>query len=129
MTLRIAIWDSMTSECQTYMTSLSLSRPRAFVRVNAIFRLKPGFHIVVSVVRKKVISQLQLYGNLPYKCSIQKKRQIQLVRDRMNSICPMNFFRTTDTTIWKPGFTEIRNLCCRRENHSTSCLPPSKYSC
>ena len=21
----------------------------------------------------------------------------------MNSICPMNFFRTTDTTIWKPG--------------------------
>ena len=28
---------------------------------------------------------------------------------RMNSICAMNFFRstdTTDTTIWKPGFTE-----------------------
>ena len=30
----------------------------------------------------------------------------------MNSICPMNFFRTTDTTdttditIWKPGFTD-----------------------
>ena len=41
------------------------------------------------------------------KCSIQQKRQIQrVVRDRMNSICPMNFFRTTDTTdatIWKPG--------------------------
>ena len=61
--------------------------------------LKPGFHIVVSVVsvvsvvRKKFIGQLQIYGNLPYKCSIQKKRQIQLfVRDRMNSICPMNFF-------------------------------------
>ena len=77
-----------------------------------------GFHIVVSVVsvvRKKFIGQLQLYGNLPCKCSIQKKRQIQLfVRDRMNSLCPMNFFRmtdttdTTDTTIWKPGF-----------NHST----------
>ena len=40
----------------------------------------------------------------------KKKRQIQLVvRDRMNSICPMNFFGTadttdtTDTTIWKPG--------------------------
>ena len=73
--------------------------------------LKPGFHIVVSavsVVRKKFIGQLQLCGNLPYKCSIQKKRQMQLrlfVRDRMNSICPMNFFRTTDTTdttIWKP---------------------------
>ena len=70
---------------------------------------KPGFHIVlsvVSVVRKKFIGQLQLYGNLPYKCSIQKKRQMQLfVRDRMISICPMNFFRTTDTTdttIWKP---------------------------
>ena len=44
---------------------------------------------------------------LPYKCSMQKKRQIQLVvRDRMNSICPMNFLRTTDTTdttIWKPS--------------------------
>ena len=32
-------------------------------------------------------------------------------RDRMNSICPMNFFRTTDTTdttdttIWKPGLS------------------------
>ena len=64
----------------------------------------------MSVVRKKFIGQLQLYGNLPYKCSIHKKRQIQLVvRDRMNSLCPMNFFRTTDTTdttdttIWKPG--------------------------
>ena len=38
---------------------------------------------------------------------LEKKRQIQLfVRDRMNFICPMNFFRTTDTTdttIWKPG--------------------------
>ena len=40
----------------------------------------------------------------------QKKRRIQLVvQDRMNSACPMNFFRTTDTTdttdttIWKPG--------------------------
>ena len=47
--------------------------------------LKPGFHIVVSVVsvvsivRKKFIGQILLYGNLPYKCSIQKKRQIQLV--------------------------------------------------
>ena len=44
--------------------------------------------------------------------TIQKKRQIQVfVLDRMNSICPMKFFRTTDTTdttdttIWKPGFT------------------------
>ena len=32
----------------------------------------------------------------------------------MNSICPMNFFRTTDTTdttdttIWKPGFRELK---------------------
>ena len=72
--------------------------------------LKPGFHIVVSVVsvvsviRKKFIGQIQLYGNLPYKCSMQKKPQIQLVvRDRMNSNCPMNSFRTIDTTIWKPG--------------------------
>ena len=61
---------------------------------------KPGFHIVlsvvsvVSVVRKKLIGQIQLYGNLPYKCSVQKKWQIQLVvvRDRRNSICSMNFF-------------------------------------
>ena len=57
---------------------------------------------------KKFIGQIQLYGNLPYNCSIQQKRQIQLVvRDRMNSIGPMNFFRTTDTTIWKPGFTVL----------------------
>ena len=53
--------------------------------------------------------ETRLNGNLPYKCSIQQKRQIQLVvRDRMNSICPMNFFRTTDTTgttIWKPGYS------------------------
>ena len=79
--------------------------------VRSPIKLKPGFHIVVSVVpvvRKKIIGQLQLYGNLPLKCSIQlKKRQIQLVvRDRIHPICPMNFFRTThttDTTIWKPG--------------------------
>ena len=76
-------------------------------------RLKTGFHIVVSVVsvvRKKLTGQIQLYGNLPYNCSIQQKWQIQrVVRDRMNSICPMNFFRTadtTDTTIWKPGLIE-----------------------
>ena len=74
-------------------------------------RVKPGFHIVVSVVsvvRKQFLEQI-LYGNLPYKCSMQKKRQIHfVVRDRMNSICPMNFFRTTDTTdttIWKPGLS------------------------
>ena len=43
---------------------------------------------------------------------MQKKRQIHLdVRDGMNSICPMNSFRTTDTTdttdttIWRPGFS------------------------
>ena len=66
---------------------------------------------------KNIIGQIQLYGNLPYKCSIQKKRQIQLVvRDRMNSICPMNFFRTTDktdttdTTIWKPGY-RMNSIC------------------
>ena len=32
----------------------------------------------------------------------------------MNSICPMNFFRTTDTTdttIWKPGFRVIKACC------------------
>ena len=79
--------------------------------VRSPIKLKPGFHIVVSVVRKKIIGQLQLYGNLPLKCSIQlKKRQIQLVvRDRIHPICPMNFFRTThttDTTIWKPGFSQ-----------------------
>ena len=81
-----------------------------FIYIRMCTLLKPGFHIVVSVVsvvsvvRKKFIGQIQLSGNLPYKCSIQKKRQIQLfVRDKMNSICPMNFFRTTDTTIWKPG--------------------------
>ena len=32
-----------------------------------------------------------------------------VVRDRMNSIGPMNFFRTTDTTdttMWKPGLSK-----------------------
>ena len=41
-----------------------------------ITTLKPGFHIVVSVVsvvRNKFIGQIKLYGNVPYKCSIQKK--------------------------------------------------------
>ena len=35
------------------------------------------------------------------------------LRDRMNSICPVNFFHstdTTDTTIWKPGFRPVVNL-------------------
>ena len=38
----------------------------------------------------------------------------------MNSICPMNFFRTTDatdttdTTIWKPGF-KLHSLAPREE--------------
>ena len=65
---------------------------------------------------KKIIGQIQLYGNLPYKCSIQQKRQTQLVvRDGVSSICPMNFFRTTDTTdttdttIWKPGLINSRH--------------------
>ena len=87
--------------------------------------LKPGFHIVVSVVsvvsivRKKFIGQILLYGNLPYKCSIQKKRQIQLVvRDRMNSIGPTNFFRTTDSTIWKPGL-RVASVETRVETQET----------
>ena len=47
---------------------------------DTVFNLKPGFHIVVSVVsvvsvvRKKFIGQIKLYENLPYKCSIQQKR-------------------------------------------------------
>ena len=101
--------------------------------------LKPGFHIVVSVVsvvsviRKKFIGQIKLYENLPYKCSIQKKWQIQLfVRDRMNSICPMNFFHTTDTTdttdttIWKPGFiTETSMSSCPAGRNKTHICPTS----
>ena len=83
---------------------------------NLIF--KPGFHVVVSlvsvvsVIRKKLTGQMQLYGNLPSNAQYKRNAgQIELVvRDRINSICPMNFFRTTDTTdttdttIWKPGF-------------------------
>ena len=97
------------------MLSPKESLPRSLAAY--VLTLKPGFHIVASVVsvvsvaRKKFIGQIQrYYGNLPYKCSMQKKRQIQLVvRDRMNSVCPMNFLRTTDatdttdTTIWKPA--------------------------
>jgi len=43
---------------------------------------KPGFHIVVSVmsvVQKKFIRQIQLYGNLPYNRSMRQKRQIQRI--------------------------------------------------
>ena len=42
--------------------------------VNDNWLVKPGFHIVesvVSVARKKFIGQIQLYGNLLYNCSIQ----------------------------------------------------------
>ena len=69
-----------TKISEFYFGSLSLQ-----CHVSLCFRnqrrhvpLKPGFHIfvsvvsVVSVVRKKFIGQIQLYGNLPYKCSIQK---------------------------------------------------------
>ena len=38
----------------------------------------------------------------------------------MNSICPMKFFRTTDTTdttIWKPGLTQS-NLACPIRNQT-----------
>ena len=75
--------------------------------------LKPGFHIVsvVSVVRKKFIGQIQLYGNLPYNCSIQQKRQIQLVvRDRMNSICAMNFFVRQIRQIQRYGNQALNSL-------------------
>ena len=48
--------------------------PLSFGRLRQRIVLKPGFHIVVSVVsvvRKKFIAEIQLYGNLPYNCSIQ----------------------------------------------------------
>ena len=65
------------------------------------------YRCICRICRTKKIHRTDITLNLPYKCSIQKKRQIQLVvRDRMNSLCAMNFFRTTDTTdttIWKPG--------------------------
>ena len=44
----------------------------------------------------------------------------------MNSICPMNFFRstdttdTTDTTIWKPGF-KIKELNLRQTSRWGEC--------
>ena len=47
------------------------------LRPSNLINFKPGFHIVVSVVsvvsvvRKKFIGEIQLYGNLPYNCSIQ----------------------------------------------------------
>ena len=128
--------------------------------VDALSSLKPGFHIVVSVVRKKFVryiqllacfsislylsylshEQIQLYENLPYKCSIQKKRQIQLVvRDRMNSmeirlkarfpylcicricrVCRTKKIHRTDITLWKPPVQMLNTkettdkTCCTR---------------
>ena len=63
--------------CKTCSTD---EASRNKMRLSLTEKIKPGFHIVVSVVsvvRKKFIGQIQLYGNLPYKCSMQKKRQIQ----------------------------------------------------
>ena len=71
--------------------------------------LKPGFHIVVSVVsvvsvvRKKFIGQIQLYGNLRTNAQYKRNDRYNLLYE-INSTCPMNFLRTTVTTIWKPGF-------------------------
>ena len=118
-------WSIATSAFSRKNQSSAARLSPLFSKCHADFPIKmsfkPGFHIVVSVVsvvsvvRKKFIGQIQLFGNLPYKCSIQKKRQIQLVlRDRVNSIHPMIFFRKTDTTdmtdttIWKPGLRLIR---------------------
>ena len=42
----------------------------------------------------------------------------------MNCICPMNFFRTTDTTIWKPGLTESEG---RETHHRELRQVPSPY--
>ena len=79
---------------------------------------KPGFHIVVSVVSvvcrtKKKIHRTDNNNFMETsRTDAQYKRNdiyTLVVRDRMNSICPMSFFRTTDTTdttdttIWKPG--------------------------
>ena len=88
--------DLFISACHTCSTPKLLTRPiKLFICdvvvavpvVDALSSLKPGFHIVVSVVsvvRKKSVRQIQLCGNLPYNRSIRQKRQIQLVvRDRM----------------------------------------------
>ena len=46
----------------------------------------------------------------------------------MNSICPMNFFRTTDTTIWKPGFRYLIHLVTAISQITIvlSCYGPSR---
>ena len=79
--------------------------------------LKPGFHIVVSVVsvvsvvRKKFIGQIEFILSRRTSCICHFFCIEHLYgRFPLSFICPMNFFRTTDTTdttdttIWKPGF-------------------------
>ena len=52
------------------------------------------YRCICRICRTKTIHRTEItLWKPPVKCSIQKKRQIQLVvRDRMNSICPMIFF-------------------------------------
>ena len=75
--------------------------------------LKPGFHIVVSVVsvvsvvRKKFIGQIEFILSRTRSC-ICRFFCIEDLYGRFpeSYICPKNFFHTTDTTdttIWKPG--------------------------
>ena len=47
----------------------------------------------------------RLYGSFPYSC-----------------ICRMNFFRTTDTTIWKPGLNESYRMQLIRQMQQ-KCVP------
>ena len=80
---------------------------------------KPGFHIVVSVVsvvRKKFIGQIELILS-PTKSCICCFFCIEHLYGRV----PMNFFRTTDTTdttIWKPGFS-LKGNCFDIARHAT----------
>ena len=96
----------------------------------SVMPLKPGFHIVVSVVsvvRKKFVRQIQLCGNLPYNRSIRQKRQIQLVvRDRMNYIS-CNRYNTKwswyDSILLMETITcNPRNKCNKNVSHNTPLL-------
>ena len=81
-------------------------------------RYKPDFHIVVSVasvvsvVRKNFIGQIEFILSRTTSCICRFCRIERLYgRFPQSCICRTNFFRTTDTTdttIWKPGFRELK---------------------
>ena len=78
---------------------------KQYFSANALNLLSMGFLEKASLILLANASDTLSLVTTDTACCTRQKQLV--VRDRMNSICPMIFFRTTDTTdttIWKPGF-------------------------